>query len=79
MPIIYSEYFFYKILLKSKNPGYPLWLYINESFMMIPNFKNPDCILWQYKQDKKILKFQENIDFNVFLGDSTKFKNIVIQ
>lgn len=57
-PIIYSEYFFYKILLKSKNP---------------------DCILWQYKQDKSILKFNENIDFNVFLGDSTKFKTILIR
>jgi len=77
-PIIYSEYFFYKILLKSKNPGYPLWLYINESFKMRPNFKNPDCILWQYKQDKKIKNFEEIVDFNVFLGDSSKMETIVL-
>jgi lysozyme len=77
-PIIYSEYFFYKILLKSKNPGYPLWLYINESFKMRPSFKNPDCILWQFKHDKKIINFEENVDLNVFLGDSSKLKTILM-
>ncbi len=78
-PILYSEYFFFKIYLKKKNESYPLWLYFNESFMLRPSFKDPDCLFWQYKQDKKIPNFQEKIDFNVFLGDSSDFNRILIK
>lgn len=72
-PILYSEYFFYKVYLKEKNNIYPTWLYLDESSYMEPSFDDPDCIFWQYKQDKKIVNFQEKVDFNVFLGDSSEF------
>jgi hypothetical protein len=38
-----------------------------------PSFQNPDYIFWQYKQDKKIINFQETVDLYVFLGDSSEF------
>lgn len=78
-PILYSEYFFYKLFLKNKNNSFPIWLYINENFFMEPSFKNPNCVLWQYKQDKLINDFQEKVDFNVFLGKNEDFKNLLIK
>ena len=78
-PILYSEYFFYKIYLKNKNHSYPLWLSMNEGSMMRPYFKDPDCLFWQNKIDKYMTNFQEKVDYNVFLGDSTEFKKILIQ
>jgi GH25 family lysozyme M1 (1,4-beta-N-acetylmuramidase) len=72
-PILYCNYFFYKFFIKNKNQTYPLWIHINESYFVEPSFQNPDCIFWQYKQDKEIINFQETIDFNVFLGDSSEF------
>ena len=76
-PILYSDYFFYKVYLKKKNNIYPIWLYLNESSYMEPSFNDPNCIFWQYKQDMKISNFQEEVDFNVFLGDSSEFYKLL--
>ena len=76
-PILYSDYFFYKVFLKKKNTEYPIWLYLNESSYMEPSFNDPNCIFWQYKQDMKISNFQEKVDFNVFLGDSSEFYKLL--
>jgi len=76
-PILYSEYFFYKVYLKKKNSIYPIWLYINESSFMEPSFSEPNCIFWQYKQDTEISNFQEKVDFNVFLGDSSELHELL--
>ena len=78
-PILYSDYLFYKVYLKKKNNIYPIWLYLNESSYMEPSFKDPNCIFWQYKQDKGISNFQENVDFNVFIGDSSDFYKLLKQ
>lgn len=78
-PILYSEYIFYKVFLKSKNNGYPIWLYLDDSFMMEPSFRDPNCIFWQYKQDKRIVNFQEGVDFNVFMGDTKEFNTLLIR
>ena len=76
-PILYSDYFFYKVYLKKKNNIYPIWLYLNESSYMEPSFNDPNCIFWQYKQDMKISNFQEKVDFNDFLGDSSEFYKLL--
>ena len=76
-PILYSEYFFYKVYLKKRNNIYPIWLYLDETSCMEPSFNDPNCIFWQYKQDLKINNFQEKVDFNVFLGDSSEFYNLL--
>lgn len=77
-PILYSEYFFYKLFLKSRNHGFPTWLYINENFMFMPNLKDPACLFWQFKQDTEISGLQESVDFNLFLGDSSDFSRLLI-
>jgi lysozyme len=76
-PILYSHYGFYKEYLKKRNNFYPIWLYLDEGSYMEPSFKNPNCIFWQYKQNKKISNFQEKVDFNVFLGDSSEFYKLL--
>ncbi len=78
-PILYSEYFFYKLFLKQRNQHYPTWLYINENFMFMPDFKEPACLFWQYRQDKELSGFQESVDFNMFLGDSIDFSRLMIR
>jgi lysozyme len=77
-PILYSDYFFYKVFLKKKNNTYPIWLYLNASSNMEPSFNDPNCLFWQYQQDKKINNFQEaKVDFNVFLGDSSEMHRLL--
>ena len=76
-PILYSDYFFYKVFLKKRNTQYPLWLYLNENSYMEPSFNDPNCIFWQYKQDEEINNFQEKVDFNVFVGDSSEFYKLL--
>ena len=78
-PILYSDYFFYKVYLKRKNNIYPIWLYLNESCYMEPSFSDPKCVFWQYKHDKEISNFQEKVDFNVFLGDSSEFYKLLMK
>jgi lysozyme len=76
-PILYSDYFFYKVFLKKKNTEYPMWLYLNESSYMEPSFNDPNCVFWQCKQEKAITNFQEKVDINVFLGDSSEFYELL--
>jgi lysozyme len=78
-PILYSEYFFYKLFLKQRNQHYPTWLYINGNFMFMPDFKEPACLFWQYRQDEELSGFQESVDFNMFLGDSSDFSRLLIR
>lgn len=77
-PILYTDYLFYKIFLGRKNLKYPTWIYINERFGFRPHFENPDCVIWQHKQDIKINDFEEAIDLNIFIGDSVEFKKLLI-
>jgi GH25 family lysozyme M1 (1,4-beta-N-acetylmuramidase) len=69
---------FYKVYLKNKNEEYPLWIYLKEDYGFEPSFSNPDCILWQYKQDQKVKGFPELVDFNVFLGDKGAFEKWLV-
>ena len=78
-PILYSDYLFYKVFLKKKNNTYPIWLYLNKSSYMEPSFNEPNCIIWQYKQDKGIRNFQEKVDFNVFMGKTKEFYKLLKQ
>jgi lysozyme len=77
-PILYVDYMFYKVYLKDKNDEYPLWIYLKEDYGFEPSFSNPDCILWQYKQDQKVKGFPELVDFNVFLGDKAEFEKWLV-
>jgi GH25 family lysozyme M1 (1,4-beta-N-acetylmuramidase) len=78
-PIIYSEYLFYKVYLKSRNQNYPLWIYFNENFKMRPSFENPKCLFWQFKHDQSIKNFGEKADLNAFIGDWSDFNKILVK
>jgi len=78
-PIVYSDYFFFKLLMERKLDNYPLWLHINKRFKVKPSFNNFDCVIWQYNQYGKINGINGNVDLNTFLGDSEDFKNLLIK
>ena len=77
-PIVYSDYFFFKLLMERKLDNYPLWLHINKKFDVKPSFNNFDCVIWQYNQYGKINGINGNVDLNTFLGNSEDFKNLLI-
>ena len=76
-PILYSHYAFYKEYLKKRNNFYPVWLYLDVGNYTEASFKNINCVFWQYEQNKSISNFQEKVDFNVFLGDSSDFYKLL--
>ena len=76
-PIIYSNIGFYNKYLAGKFDDYPLWVahYLE---------KNRPRILrkwsfWQHNESGHINGINTNVDFNVFNGDSTAFKNMLIK
>jgi lysozyme len=78
-PIIYSDYFFYKILMERKmDSDYPLWLYLNKNCKLRPSFNNADFIFWQYDQRGKLEGIAGDVDFNTFISDSKKLESILI-
>lgn len=77
-PIVYSDYFFFKLFMERKLDNYPLWLHMNKKYSVKPSFNNFDCVIWQYNQYGKINGINGNVDLNTFLGDSEKFKELLI-
>jgi lysozyme len=77
-PIIYSDYFFFKIFMERKVNNYPLWLHIDKKYKVKPSFNNFNCVFWQYNQKGKIKGVKGNIDLNTFLGNSENFNNLLI-
>lgn len=77
-PIVYSDFFFFKLYMERKLDDYPLWLHINKRFKVKPSFNNFDCVIWQYNQWGKVNGINGYVDKNTFLGNSEDFKNLLI-
>jgi lysozyme len=78
-PIVYTDYFFFKIFMEGKLNDYPLWLHINKKYKVKPSFNNYNCIFWQYNQKGKIKGIKGDVDLDTFLGDSESFNNLLIK
>lgn len=78
-PILYSDYLFYKLLLRGRVDASRLWLYLNGRFGLRPSFNGVQCLLWQYSQDKYIPGFQDTVDLNRFTGDSTDWAELLVK
>jgi lysozyme len=76
-PIIYTNVDFYKYYLKDEFDGYPLWVahYLQKEKPRIYR----DWHFWQYSEMGRVNGIFSKVDFNVFNGDSTEFKNLLIQ
>jgi lysozyme len=75
-PIIYTNVDFYKLYLEEEFDEYPLWVahYINKGKPRIYR----DWHFWQYSETGRVNGIISKVDFNVFNGDSTEFRKILI-
>lgn len=76
-PIIYSNISFYNKYLAGKFDEYPLWVahYLEKNK---PRIKR-DWSFWQHNETGRVSGINARVDFNVFNGDSTDFKNMLLR
>ena len=76
-PIIYSNIDFYNTYLAGRFDDYPLWIahYLEKNKPRIQR----SWSFWQHNESGHVNGVRTNVDFNVFNGDSTAFKNILIK
>lgn len=76
-PIIYCNADFYKIFLAGRFDDYPLWVahYLVKDKPRIDR----NWIFWQHSESGQVTGIRTNVDFNVFNGDSSDFKALLIK
>ncbi|HEY8388625.1 MAG TPA: GH25 family lysozyme, partial [Parasegetibacter sp.] len=75
-PIIYTNVSFYNHYLGEKFDEYPLWVahYLQKKQPRISR----DWHFWQYSETGRVNGIRGNVDFNVFRGDSTDFRSLLV-
>ncbi|WEK36815.1 MAG: glycoside hydrolase family 25 protein [Candidatus Pseudobacter hemicellulosilyticus] len=75
-PILYTNVDFYKQVLKDEFDDYPLWVahYLQKERPRI----HRSWHFWQYSEQGRVNGILHKTDFNVFNGDSTAFKELLI-
>ncbi len=76
-PVIYTYVNFYSRFLDGGFNDYPLWVahYLEKEKPRI----NRPWIMWQHNERGRVNGIKSRVDFNVFNGDSTDFRNLLIQ
>lgn len=76
LPIIYTYVDFYKNYLKADFDGYPLWIahYLQKEKPLIYR----DWSFWQHSESGRVNGIVTRVDFDVFNGDSTAFRQLLI-
>jgi lysozyme len=76
-PILYTNVDFYKNYLGSEFDEYPLWVahYISRNKPRIERAWN----FWQHNETGRVNGILAKVDFNVFNGDSTSFRSMLLQ
>ena len=75
-PIIYTNIYFYNKYLKTFD-SYPFWIahYLQSNK---PHFKRK-WIFWQHSERGRVNGIKSAVDFNVFYGDSSDFKELLLK
>ncbi len=75
-PMLYTNVDFYENILKDEFDDYPLWVahYLQKEKPRI--YRN--WHFWQHNEQGHVNGIFSKVDFNVFNGDSTEFKQILI-
>ena len=75
-PIIYTNIDFYNRYLKDYFDGYPLWVahYLQPHK---PRIKR-QWTFWQHSEAGRVNGIFARVDFNVFNGDSTEFRSLLV-
>lgn len=76
-PIIYSNAAFYNTYLDGKFSEYPLWVahYLEPHQPRVSRHWN----FWQHNESGRVNGIDAFVDFNVFNGDSTDFKALLVR
>ncbi len=76
-PIIYTNADFYKNFLAGRFDDYPLWVahYLVKDKPRI----NRNWHFWQHSETGHVNGIESFVDFNVFSGDSTDFKKLLLR
>jgi Lyzozyme M1 (1,4-beta-N-acetylmuramidase) len=75
-PIIYTNVDFYEQILRSEFDDYPLWVahYLQKEKPRIAR----DWHFWQHSESGRVNGIFHKVDFNVFSGDSTEFRKLLV-
>ena len=75
-PILYTNVDFYNHYLKGYFDDYPLWVahYLQKNQPRIER----DWVFWQHSEQGRVNGILTKVDFNVFNGDSTDFRNMLV-
>ena len=76
-PIIYTNIDFYNNYLNEIFDEYPFW--IAHYLQPIRPRLNRKCIFWQNSEKGHVNVIRKTVDFNVFAGDSSDFKELLIK
>ncbi len=76
-PIIYTYVTFYSSFLGKEFDDYPLWVahYLEKDKPRI----NRPWIFWQHSERGRVNGITSRVDFNVFNGDSSEFKRLLLR
>lgn len=76
-PIIYTNVRFYEQYLADDFSNYPLWIahYLQPDRPRIVR----DWLFWQHSESGRVNGIGTKVDFNVFNGDSSDFRKVLIQ
>lgn len=75
-PIIYTNVGFYNRCLGNEFDQYPLW--VAHYYQLHQPRINRDWSFWQHNDEGRVNGIISKVDFNVFSGDSTAFKELLI-
>jgi lysozyme len=75
-PILYTNVDFYKQYLNEGFEDYPLWVahYLQQDKPRITR----EWAFWQYNEGGRVNGCYTKVDFNVFKGDSTEFRKLLL-
>ncbi len=75
-PIIYTYVNFYTNFLGTEFDEYPLWIahYHEKDYPRIDR----SWLFWQHHENGRVNGITKRVDFNVFNGDSTDFRNLLV-
>jgi len=76
-PIIYTNIFFYNKYLKGVFDDYPFWI-AHYQQPGKPGIDRP-WTFWQHSEGGHVNGIKSTVDFNVFSGDSSAFKDLLIR
>jgi len=76
-PVIYTNVDFYKNFLQDKFDDYPLWVahyYVKDKPAISRNW-----VFWQHNEKGRVNGIDAYVDFNVFNGDSSSFREMLMK